>query len=413
MEATLPLDILSLVPYYLDREDATPTLMMLCLTSPVFIHSCRALRFNRITLSSHSRGTLAGKRLFDLLEASPNLPKYIKGLAILDFVTGTTSAHNSSWLVVDVALPDALNRLYTNQISSFTFRRSRREPWISLPATTQSALFGICRSTSLVELNIRRAPLSLLSHCGPSLKRFHSRDAITTKDYGFSPRPRSTAEYIELDSLHLDNYQLDQQLAYLLDPFNKISLHALTELDILAASPGDHTCVSTILGFCRESLKTLVLEPCTHVRAPEVDISDCSSLTNLQLHLDVTCQDRRGDRLGLPWATSFINKIPASISKKIEIFAILLYFDIGDFPEMLEGNAGEQEFFHLREIGDVVTGRRHTANTWTGLKKFIVEVSNMDSGISNMGEIEAWALCAFNVHPNSNLEVSVKTSEFY
>lgn len=207
---------------------------------------------------------------------------------------------------------------------------------------------------------------------------------------------------------------MDQQLAYLLDLFNKISLHALTELDILAASPGDHTCVSTILGFCLESLKTLVLEPCTHVPgAPEVDISDCSSLTNLQLHLDVTCQDRRGDRLGLPWATSFINKIPASISKKIEIFAILLYFDIGDFPEMLEGNAGEQEFFHLREIGDVVTGRRHTANTWTGLNKFIVEVSNMDSGISNMGEIKAWALCAFNVHPNSNLEVSVKTSEFY
>ncbi|KAF5329197.1 hypothetical protein D9611_013184 [Ephemerocybe angulata] len=35
----------------------------------------------------------------------------------------------------------------------------------------------------------------------------------------------------------------------------------------------------------------------------------------------------------------------------------------------------------------------------------------MDSEVGNTGEIKDWALGAFNLHPNSNLEVSVKTLE--
>ncbi|KAF6744827.1 hypothetical protein DFP72DRAFT_825057 [Ephemerocybe angulata] len=241
MEPRLPLDILTLIPSYLDGENVIRTLKTLCSTSSLFLHPCRTLRFNRITLSPlplpYSRGTLPGKRLSDLLEASPNLSKYIKELAILDFLSGM-DARNESWLVIDIVLPDALHKLYRNQITSFTLKRSRPEPWISLPAATRSALIDICRSTSLIELTIRMAPLSLLSECGPSLKRFYALDAETMKDRNYSPRSRSTAEYIKFDSLHLSHYRnLDQHLAYLVDPSNKMK-----KREIFSASPGDHIC---------------------------------------------------------------------------------------------------------------------------------------------------------------------------
>ncbi|KAF5329173.1 hypothetical protein D9611_013175 [Ephemerocybe angulata] len=171
MELRLPLDILTIIPDYINEGKDLGSLKALCLTSSLFLQPCQTHLLNHITLSTKVSPsqvqTLPGERLLNLLENSPRLTKYVKRLTISDYF-------HPEWLPIDTALPEALSRLETSQIISFRLTRSAQPtPWEGLPPDTQSSLIQLCRSTSLEDLTIHNAPMTLLNVCGPNLRELN------------------------------------------------------------------------------------------------------------------------------------------------------------------------------------------------------------------------------------------------
>ncbi|KAF6757683.1 hypothetical protein DFP72DRAFT_890357, partial [Ephemerocybe angulata] len=280
-------------------------------------------------------------------------------------------------------------------------RNNRLAQWYILPFDVRIALASICRSACLVELSIRHVPLTLLGVCGPSLKRFEARDAEARDDGNISSVSRLASEEIVLDSLRLRHYfDLDKHVAYLVDPANKIRLDGLTKLDIFAACPEDHACASDLIARCRESLETFAFDPCSSIsetgfEGTFVDLSGCTSLTSLELHLDVTRPDPRGERHCLHWGASFLSKIPPTTSNNIRSLFLSLRFDLSDVPGELTGYTGNQLYGYLRTIGVTVTDSISTKNRkWSALEKVKVEVQSSNPNDDDVEEIETWVLNA-------------------
>ncbi|KAF5340347.1 hypothetical protein D9611_007928 [Ephemerocybe angulata] len=397
----LPIELLSLLPTFFDAQRDAKVLKTLSLTSQLFLKPCQTLLFNHIILTSPTPnatipdGAYPGAKFFNLLERSPKVSRYIQKLT----VSNTALAYG--WLPNDMALARALKKLDPNQITAFCLRNNRRAQWYFLPFDVRIAFASICRSACLVELSVREVPLTLLGVCGPSLKRFEARDAEARDDGNISSVSRLASEEIVLDSLRLyHHFDLDKHVAYLVDPANKIRLDGLTKLDILAASPEDHACASDLIAHCRDSLRTFVFDPYSEISEPgiegaSVDLTDCTSLTSLELHLDATCPDPEGERHCLHWAASFISKIPPTTSNNIKSLFLSLRLDLSDVPGELTGYTGNQLYYHLRTIAVTVTDSISTNNRkWKALEEVKVDVQSSNPNDDDVEEIEAWVLDA-------------------
>ncbi|KAF6757704.1 hypothetical protein DFP72DRAFT_890439, partial [Ephemerocybe angulata] len=359
----LPIEVLSLIPTFLDAQRDAKVLQTLSLTSQLFLKPCQALLFNHIILASPTpnatvlEGTYPGAKLFNLLERSPR----------------------------------SRDTFRNSPLTGFCLRNNRRAQWYFLPFDVRIAFASICRSSCLVELSIREVPLTAL---GP-------RDAEARDDGNTSSVSRLASEEILLDSLRLyHHFDLDKHVAYLVDPANKIRLDGLTKLDILAASPEDHACASDLISHCRDSLRTFVFDPCSEISEPgiegaSVDLTDCTSLTSLELHLDATCPDPEGERHCLHWAASFISKIPPTTSNNIKSLFLSLRFDLSDVPGELTGYTGNQLYYHLRTIVVTLTDSINSKNRkWKALEEVKVEVQSSNPNDDDVEEIEAWVLDA-------------------
>ncbi|KAF6757692.1 hypothetical protein DFP72DRAFT_222490 [Ephemerocybe angulata] len=395
----LPIELLSLIPTFLDAQSDAKVLQTLSLTSRLFLKPCQALLFNHIILMSPTPNATIpevaypGVKLLKLLENSPRVSKYIKKISVLetDFSYG--------WLAKDrQALPRALKKIDRNQITSFHLQPLH---WYSIPIDVRAAFVGFCRSTSLLELLIVRTPLALLGVCGPSLKHFEARDTDAEDDdqiRSMSRRPAS--ELIVLESLCMLQYLgLDKHVAYFMDPANRIRLDKLTKLDILGTSAEDDACASEIISHCQSSLKTLTYEPFSDVSEREVEgcplsLSDCASLASLELRIYATYNFRHEWHC-LHWAAFFMSRIPAMTSNSIQSLSFTLKFNLDEVPGGLNGHTGNLLYHYLRTIAVAVTDVASTKDgKWKSLEEFKVEIQSLNTNDDEIEEVRLWALNA-------------------
>ncbi|KAF6753771.1 hypothetical protein DFP72DRAFT_901460 [Ephemerocybe angulata] len=210
MEPRLPLDILTIIPDYINEGEDLGSLKALCLTSSLFLQPCQTHLLNHITLSTEVSPsqvqTLPGEELLNLLEHSPRLTKYIKRLTISDYF-------HPEWLPIDTALSGGFEQAIhqPDQSRSGSPAGAQPTPWEELPPDTQSSLIQLCRSTSLEDLTIHNAPM-------------------TAFEYG-------VGQEIFLTGMRLyGEHNFDKGVEYLLNDANKIRLDKLRTNTILHGS---------------------------------------------------------------------------------------------------------------------------------------------------------------------------------
>ncbi|KAJ3550800.1 hypothetical protein NMY22_g209 [Coprinellus aureogranulatus] len=311
MSYALPLElILLLIPILGNSERDEDSLKNFSLTSSVFRIPCHQVLFSHIrllpSLSQKAGKCTLGERLLDLLSSSPAIASYVRRVTISDY--------DHPWLQTDMALGQALDKIDLSQIEGFVFQGDwLRSHWDALPVTTRTVIIKICRSPSLQELSLGHVPFELVNVCGPSLKHLRIYDCGIESEEADLADIMSAQQLsaIELDHLRFYHY-LGQGIRSFILKCPKVRVDRLGILDVKMRWSGEHHEVFSLVQRSRSTLETLVLEPCTAIRdvSDVFSIEDCPRLATVHLIVAANTQNSNGETLGLPWATSFIYKIP-------------------------------------------------------------------------------------------------------
>ncbi|KAF5329176.1 hypothetical protein D9611_013182 [Ephemerocybe angulata] len=363
----LPLELLSSIPSFLNTKDDEKLLKALSLTSSCFLQPTQRIIFNHIILAGPPPDTHCkppGKRLLELLEASPHLARYTTQLTITELNSGVAYC---TWLKDDIALPKALGRRFSDQIVSFTFHRNFScGSWRDIFAETKGAIVKICQSSSLDALSIQHVPFALLvGACGSKLKHLSSIEAIED-EIEFSPNSSRT---IALETLHISQ---DIDISHPNRPDEVylkaigIQLHALKRLSVEALQPDDNTWVSELLSLSQDSLEAFEFQPSkTHPEGIQVplDVSHSRSLATLKLTILISeySDDAWSD---IPWTLSFLSSIPASTTNTIRTITLCLLLDIAEVEreglrERVSGNRISSDIQRIGRLFSNNSGREH------------------------------------------------------
>lgn len=261
----LPPELLTHVISYLHEEkEDRKTLSNLPLACSHFHELCRPALFSHIrlapleVLSADRRPP--SERLLELLTSAPWVAQHVKRLTIPN-----NAGIASNWLPDDIKLTEALAKLDLHRIVQFSFEKTGDAPWVMFFPAAVDVILKICQSPNLVHLSFTRAPLALVGVCSPSLKHLEAMHCSPPDiEDNVTPIPRSSP--ITLETLRLScSWDLHKNVRYLLDEGNQIKLNALRMLHVVAKSGYDHDEVPKLLGACKESLKTLIFEPCPFI----------------------------------------------------------------------------------------------------------------------------------------------------